>query len=380
MDIRDVEKLQELIPGPALKLSDKSRFFLSKIIDLCKISMKSIPKFEINAMGESLPKNDMYNIIPAEIRQSKYMELAPHKSTYTASVNLSGRKYNFTVVQFQKGSLTQVNDIIRLSCVWLQIASVFAPIDCSKIVDIYFYMTDAKKMLPQRATEYIDEVHVNTAFTTSCLPKTTIILFRKEEWFKVFIHETFHNLGLDFAKSNLSNAEILRIFQVNSDVRLYETYCEMHAEIINVIIQNVIRHPRTQTDNMFKYIERDLQIERTFSLFQTVKILNHFGMRYVDFLNPTNLTVREKYKERTSILSYFMFKTILMNDFNRFIEWCLTNNRGSLRFSNPETNEIKYARELILSQYNRPDLLMAIENVEKKQIGMRKTLRMSVFG
>ena len=116
----------------------------------------------------------------------------------------------------------------------------------------------------------------------------------------------------------------------------------MHAEIMNVIVQNVIRHPRTQTDNLFKYIERDLQIERTFSLFQTVKILNHFGMRYSDFLNPTESSVRNKYKEHTSILSYFILKTILMNDLNRFIEWCLTNNRGSLRFSNPETNEIEF--------------------------------------
>jgi hypothetical protein len=79
-----------------------------------------------------------------------------------------------------------------------------------------------------------------------------------------------------------------------------------------------------------------------------------------------------------------------MFDANRFVEWCIANNRNIVGFSNPETHIIKYARELILMQCNRPDFLRAIENIEetaflpKKRIKkvhlMYRTMRMSFFG
>ena len=73
-------------------------------------------------------------------------------------------------------------------------------------------------MLPSTNIEILNSSHVNTAFTRTCPKKSEIVVFRKEEWFKVFIHESFHNFGLDF--SDMNNAEctsrILDIFPVNS--------------------------------------------------------------------------------------------------------------------------------------------------------------------
>ena len=81
---------------------------------------------------------------------------------------------------------------------WLYIATKFSHKECSKQMNIYITTCDLEKKLPKN-NQTLDEIHCNSAFTTSCKPSTTIHVFRKEEWFKVFIHETFHSLGLDFS-------------------------------------------------------------------------------------------------------------------------------------------------------------------------------------
>jgi hypothetical protein len=55
------------------------------------------------------------------------------------------------------------------------------------------------------------------------------------------MHETFHSFGLDFSErhsQNESNQIILSLFPAvdkKTDIRLFETYCEMWAEIFNLM-------------------------------------------------------------------------------------------------------------------------------------------------
>ena len=65
-------------------------------------------------------------------------------------------------------------------------------------MNIYIFLTDLKKKLPEHTGQEIGKINVNTGFTMTCRPKSNIVIYRKEEWFKVLIHETFHNFGLDF--------------------------------------------------------------------------------------------------------------------------------------------------------------------------------------
>ena len=58
--------------------------------------------------------------------------------------------------------------------------------------------------MPDSNIDIIDQIHVNTGFTTTCPVDSEIVIFREEEWFKVFIHETFHNFALDFSDMNNS--------------------------------------------------------------------------------------------------------------------------------------------------------------------------------
>ena len=398
----DVKTISKMVP--ATHSSAQTNAFFASLIELSKHAIMKVHALPIQIhesrylnMNEPIPKSENDNFRPEKIRLSRFLEFAVNRHVHKASVTIKHRTYHFTILQFVKADpqlLTQEASImIKQACVWLTVATNFAPHECSNTVNVNLYMTDAKKVLPTKAREYIDQIHANTAFTTPCAKHTTINLFRREEWFKVFIHESFHNLGMDFSQhTNLcepANAEILRAFRINSEVRLYETYCEMWAEMMNVIIRNASKHMRMSTDNVVKQVEQDLRLERAFSLFQTVKLLRHFGMRYSDFLNPGS-NVRDKYKERTEVFSYFILKSVLMFNYSKFIEWCIINNRGSLHFRNPETNILKYARELILAQYSEPLFLRAIEVVEdaefshKKRVHnvhfMHSTMRMSAFG
>jgi hypothetical protein len=394
-----------------LKFSDKSRFFLSQLINVCKTefqrsNMKRLPHTNPESRfidaEYPFPKSTSYSTVPKEIdliinHHNKYL----HK----ASVAIHERTYNFNIILFPKRKSIQVLQkeaelIVDQACLWLKFGTKYAPQHCSNVVDVFFYMTDHKKLLPKLSHDHIDMAHVNTAFTTSCASNTEITLFRKEEWFKVFIHESFHNLGLDFSHcvepAAAANARILAAFPINSDIKLYESYCEMWAEIVNVMIRAIIKHPRTGTENMIAHIERDLQYERVYSLFQMAKLMNHFGINYSDLYQVS--AKRNQYREKTAAFSYFVIKSLLMYNVDAFMEWCLANNSvskndgiiGSFAFKNPDANCVKYAQDMVIAKFKRPEYVETVDNVESSFFSPRmriqntkfiyENMRMSVFG
>ena len=265
-------------------------------------------------------------------------------------------------------------------------------------MNINLYLTNLKKVLPENS-KFIKKEHANSAFTTSCKKNTEINLFRKEEWFKVLIHESFHCTGLDFSElehSN-SNSKVLTIFPVNSDVRLFETYCEMWAEIINVMFisynkSNPIENLNEDIDKLIVKTEKLLYYERLFSLFQCAKVLHFFGIKYKNLyekdLNSTKLRI-VKYKEDTNVLSYYIIKSIYMFFVNDFIEWCIENNVSngvvSLNFNkNEETIDsyIEFIKDHFLNSSYTGSLTLFEEffkNINEKSISteLYNTLRMS---
>jgi hypothetical protein len=260
-------------------------------------------------------------------------------------------------------------------------------------------LTDLKKVLPNN-TNIIKQENANTAFTTSCKKHTEINLFRKEEWFKVLIHESFHCTGLDFSEleHSVSNKKVLTIFPVNSDVRLFETYCEMWAEILNVMFisynkTNTIENLNEDINKLIVKMEKLLYYERLFSLFQCAKVLHFFGIKYNNLYEKdlTSMKLRAmKYKEDTNVLSYYIIKSIYMFYVNDFIEWCVENNNYngivSLNFNkNDETinSYIEFIKEHFLNSCYISSLAIFEEwfkNINEKSVSYEiyNTLRMCV--
>jgi hypothetical protein len=78
-----------------------------------------------------------------------------------------------------------------------------------------------------------------------------------------------HSFGLDFSHHECSHIDkkILGLFPLNVDVRIYETYCEMWAELLNIMFI-VFHGSNNNLENMVKQTEKYMDYERIFSIFQ----------------------------------------------------------------------------------------------------------------
>ena len=342
--------------------------------------LKTIPLGEIDGLAS---KNINYNIIPTKIRD--YIEHdMPDKKCVKIVFKIKERDYQLFFI-YENLSHTEIKKRLKMIFVWLYLASHFASSQCSKKTHIYMYFTDLKKLLPVSNGSPINEEHANTAFTTSCSPESSIYLFREEEWFKVLIHESFHNLGLDFSSlENHGASTILDIFPVQSDVNLFETYCEMWAEILNVVFYVYYTHSAENDAVILKEFEKKIQFERCFSLFQCAKVLHFYGMDYQDLYEKSKDSIQKrayKYKENTNVLSYYILKSILMFYLNDFMDWCYQNSQGSLQFNK---NVVDKYCDFIKEHYKRNDFLIIVDSIEKwideneKGDTIWRTLRMTV--
>jgi len=256
---------------------------------------------------------------------------------------------------------------------WLFILNKYAPNQCANTLDIYIYLTSLKKTLPTNNL-ILDETNINSAFTSSCAKNAEIIIFREEEWFKVFIHESFHSFGLDFSNMNNSilNNKILQIFDVKSNVNLYEAYTEFWAEFINCLFCSffiMINKQKTTDSKIFLEISKFLlNIEITYSIFQLTKVLNYMNLTYRDLYIDNQITKQKRnklYREKTNILAYYVIKSILFFNIDNFLKWCRINNTiNLLEFKKTNINQNNFYL-FILDNYNNKNLLKNIEYMEK---------------
>ena len=116
-------------------------------------------------------------------------------------------------------------------------------------MNVTIYLTPFKKILPENNTTVLSAEHVNTAFTFACEPEGEITIFREEEWFKVFLHESFHSYGLDFAlsESTILRKTIEKVFHIKSDFNVNEAYTETWARIINCALFSFDNKDKEQT-------------------------------------------------------------------------------------------------------------------------------------
>jgi len=314
---------------------------------------------------------------------------------YIYSFKIENREFQVAIMcpNEQKYADAFFKDSIKRIFMWLFISNLHAPAKCSQKMNIYLYLTDETKRLPTTMREHIGQDNANSAATTSCQRVTEINLYRMEEWFKVLMHETFHCLGLDFSEFDTArtNRQILAIFPVKSDVRLYETYCEMWAEIINVMFISYFTTKSENMDLMIKKTEKMMEKERDYSVFQCAKVLNYFGLSYTELHEKTNMSHikrMQKYKEETYVLSYFIIKSLMMFCLNDYIEWVVNHNGATLNFNKAPNMVDKNLDEycgFVREHYQSPEFVRILDEIDVWFSKIKKynhvelqTLRMSL--
>jgi len=152
-------------------------------------------------------------------------------------------------------------------------------------------LTSSKKFYPKN--KIFGPSNVNTGYSSD-----KIVVYRKEEWFKVFIHECFHFFHYERVLFEPSLAKrILSLFPVNSEVNLYESYCEVWARTLNCCMISVCKHIPLETL---------LYHEKKYAVRHMVNVLHHMGLTYDRIQNKCN------YKENTNVLAYVVLTAILM--------------------------------------------------------------------
>ena len=350
------------------------------------INISQIPK----------PKTFPPNAFPLEVRN--------HINEYSIGLltyhfNLFDRKISIIFLiedKHMEGLIDTYNNYVDYMLVWLYIADIYSSKKCASQLKVFVYHTGLLKSLPSSNIEILNENNVNTAFTRTCPSDSEIVVFRKEEWFKVFIHETFHNFGLDFSDMNISiyNKKILSIFPVSSDVNLFESYTEFWARIMNTLFCSFMNiKDKNDVDDFLTNAEFFISFERIFAFFQVVKILDFMGLSYDDLYENTSISenmIKTLYKEQTNVLSYYVVTLILINNYQDFLSWCNTNNIVILNFKKTTKNLDNFYK-FIEKKYKTKPMLEAVEcteqifhrvkNVTKKQKDLQhliKNLRMSI--
>ena len=224
----------------------------------------------------------------------------------------------------------EYNTYLKYIYIWLSICVEHTSTKTNKTLAINIYLTDFKKTLPANNSVILSPEHANTASTYKCIKHGEITIFRKEEWFKVFIHETIHSYCFDFSGEN--TAEINRImcarFNINCDfnVNLSEAYTETWARVINSVIYAFFSMGIIPSKQEFiKNVKTSLNKEIEHSLIQAQKVLAYMGLTFGD-LNVKGGRATTLYKENTNIFGYYILTAIMLNDYIDFIQWCFMNN------------------------------------------------------
>ena len=387
----------------SLPLSGTSRLFLQKMLERFRTAYN---RFRYTLLTkktypwENVERADLFTDIPKEIRDIIVSSPKITQSYEFVVGSRTVRVHMFLPLPF-KTPTDRINKktqqyflhSVRLIWLWFHTVSENIQGNCGESLDIYLYLTQHYKRKPQQGP--IDVIHANTAYTRTCTKNGTIQIFREEEWFKVLIHETFHNLGLDFSGmsevTTVYGKTIQEMFHVQTDGLLFETYCETWATIINTMFVTSLSNgfPRTQHNINFiiEKMENILSLESKYSLFQSGKVIHHMGISYSDFIHPDTPESRaklQKYQERTNVLCYYVLKSVFLYHLDTFLQWCWTHNHGSLNFTKTKSN-LKSFYALIYRLYRKESYvkehMYMEEHVKNTKNGFEhETLRMTIYG
>ena len=90
------------------------------------------------------------------------------------------------------------------------------------------------------------------------------------------------------------------------------------------------------------------------------------GLTYKDLYSKSERSrvIRENlYKEKTNVLSYYIIKAVLINNYQSFLGWCKLNNFSILQFKKTSSNQVEYCK-FIENNYKTKSMLNGIDNAQ----------------
>ena len=259
---------------------------------------------------------------------------------------------NIKFVEYSKISqsyLSNLDKIVKNMLAQIYLVSQLSINDlCSKDgFSVIIFMSPYKRKLEKKQGDILGAKNVNGGFCYGCKSKGEIIVYRKEEFFKVFSHELIHNFGVDtnmwkfMAAAKVNNSKEYKIYNKfvdnysldgENDIVPQEALVEFWGVFLNntiysyVYSNNCNLSTHKQKLKIFKEMfKKIMEFEITHSLLQTTKILQHNNISYLDILsNSKDIS----YRENTHIFSYYVLKLFLLYNYSAFINTNITTSNG----------------------------------------------------
>ena len=263
------------------------------------------------------------------------------------------------------------HNYVHFMLTWLELATQHASRVCGRTLSVFCYPTPFKKYLPRHQYNTIGPEHCNSALTTSCVEDGEICIFRKEEIMKVFIHETFHILGLDFSamRGESLRRNMRKLFPIRSEYNMHEAYSEFWASTMNAILSAYfINDNRSNKQSFILYSNFCMRIEQIFSLFQCVKVLDFMHMEYTALFRDDEASKNSRtymYKEESNVFAYYIIKALLLYYNCDFMVWCKKYNTSILQFHKTNENLNRFYN-FIKSHYKRPEFIADLKRIHKR--------------
>ena len=268
-------------------------------------------------------------------------------------------------------------------CSWLQF---IIPYSNSKMKSfkLILYLSDFKKKIPNNQTEILNNINCNTAVTYACAINGSCLIYRKEEWFKVMMHETMHAFCLDFSGLDYKDlrSKVKQTFPLKIDFEISEGYSEFWALILNSVFKTyyILETDKdvNSFDNFYHVFSSMIYLEITFSLFQCVKIMKFMNIDYEDLYSNKVI-----YKQKTNVFEYYIIKLLFLYNYNDFLKMCDENNTNCINFYKSKSMLNKIGN-FIKEYHNKDNFLQSLNYMKEffdkiKNNFLKNTLRMSMF-
>lgn len=279
------------------------QYIVPKIDLIDKVLKCVIPNNTVNDFSKIVQVNESGIYKNYFISDNIVKESTKLKQHYTFKID------NIELNVYRNLEMVNMNRLMKIYYIISYLAGT------NKKVIVNFYLIKYKKCL-NSFDNYIGPKHVNSGSTD----RVTINIWRREELYKVFIHELIHFFEADIDDlNNELGKRIKSSFNIDdsSNVLPNEAYTEVLANILNCIIISCELY--VEYHNICKMVEFLLKCEIFFSLYQTAKIIKFFK-----FSSMTEFLQKNHYKkivQKSSIFSYYIIKSALLYNLNGFLSF-----------------------------------------------------------
>jgi hypothetical protein len=332
--------------------------------------------------------DDIKNIIHHMLFQNEpaYMKIfyeLVYKNGFVAlDIQHYAEKYEITHYLYTSNNIT-LNVFVPINNPNINLSLITRAIDIIRKLSnkpkthVYLNIFNCKqfKYLPIIKNSIISPSNINTG---SSQQDYAINIWRSEEQIKVIIHELIHYFNLDYNTDDALHSKISEIRNkyviINGRDYVSETYTELLALTLHtLLISHLINIP---FDVLMNY-------EICFSLFQTMKIINHFDetkLTYFDALKQKQII----FKQSTNVCSYFFVKMLFLFHYYKLLDfWEKTGFMFYVDDSNKQAY-IKLYADIFENSFVGPGFERFMKTYEKLDFSankkfVNKTLRMTLL-